>query len=193
VGRNKQPCGRLPSGAKEKKVKKRRTVLALVIAAIVILATTATAVLAAGLSPTTSTISINIVGPEKELTIQNPFDVKCGAISLSIPADGKIYAGDKIASVPVMVRNVGRMPYRINVSAKPAKTPAGNIQPSFDLRINSKGTTYYPWNMLVIAPGETKELTVEIYVSYGSSLVSFQGLILDIWPGPGEIPATEKG
>ncbi|MFH1714031.1 MAG: hypothetical protein ABH831_00290 [Candidatus Nealsonbacteria bacterium] len=150
-----------------------------ILALIIILVLNGSATLAAD-SPETPTTTINIVGETETLTVRNPFKITQGAISVNIPENGEIFPGEKIASVPLTISNVGNMVYQINISTGPVETSEGS--PSLEIKIDDGNDTYFSWQPPVINPGEVKNIDIEIYVSYGSHLTSFKGLELRIWP-----------
>ncbi|OGZ22362.1 MAG: hypothetical protein A3A08_02910 [Candidatus Nealsonbacteria bacterium RIFCSPLOWO2_01_FULL_41_9] len=169
---------------------KRKRILS-ILSILVILATLLTGpmVLAAVGSPANPSIPV-IISDGNQISVQSPFQIS-SAVDVFIPKDRVIYAGEKIANVNLTVTNVGRMPYGVNIF--PSVIDAQGPWPNFDLRITGKATAT---NQLpVIAPGTKVELTIEVFIAYGSSASSFQGLELIIVPTPAEIPAStgEKG
>ena len=143
--------------------------------------------LAAGGNP----LSIPIIPASTQVNITNPFQVT-SAIGVFLPPDGKLYVGEKIANVRLKITNTGRMVYGTNIFVRPTKPPTDGIWPSFDLQISAAG---YALNQLpVIAPGQTAEVEIDVFVAYGSQTSTFQGLTLEIFPAPPKIPAaSEKG
>lgn len=165
----------------------KKRILVILAVLILVVGGTAGIVSAAGGNP----LSIPVIPESTQVNVVNPFQTT-SAIGVFLPPDGKLYVGEKIANVRLTITNVGRMPYGTNIYIRPTKPPADGIWPSFDLRIKTKG---YVLNQLpVIAPGQTAEVEIDIFVAYGSQASTFQGLTLEIFPAPAEITAlSEKG
>jgi len=163
---------------------KRIVTKAITVVAILVLAALGTGLfdhtLAAGPTTPTSTTSDTLVAEGNRYEPVNPFKEVGLKANVRIP-NGKIGAGELIATVNLTVDNVGVIPYALYVIARPAKA-AGPYYPVFDAVVTAKG--YSPGQPIVILPGGRAEVTVEISFSYSSPLAPFEGLVLDYWPGP---------
>ncbi len=119
-------------------------------------------------------------GQETSIQVASPFGVSWGAANMYVSGtDITVWPGQKLASAPVTIEN--RSPYRY--TAQFSASPIRGDWPGLQINILTKASPTYGTTINVEA-GQTIEATIEIYIAISAQPVKFQGLQLDISPGP---------
>jgi hypothetical protein len=146
-------------------------------------------------TPPYGAATISLLAEDVTASIESPFLVGWGAVqffSADVPSKEKtltLFQGQRIASVPVTIKNRTAVLYGANFSVRPAKD---TVWPATDIKVTAAGINYAHGAIPVVQPGKVLDVTVEIQISYGSPTIKFQGLLLDVTPAP-PAPPQEKG
>lgn len=166
-----------------------KRILVAIITAMLVLAVVGGVAMAAG--GLTSSPKFVFFGQETNFQIANPFAVSWGAAELIVSGTNLVvWPGMKLASVPVTIENISPHRYSANFFVSPIQGLAQGDYPGFDVRVIVPRVQTYGTSVNIEA-GQTVTANIEIYISMGAKPVKFQGLQLEVSPGPPMV--GEKG
>lgn len=173
-------------------VKKTGLFLALVLAIGFGLVSAANYVFAGGPGPGSSSTetAVAVIGENVQMSVWNPFQVTIKWTGITLKwEEGKVtpvYPGQVIGNGEITITNVSQTNQAAILSARPIKVAANTVAwPSLEVTATSGGVTYYPWQQIVVAPGSTMALRVEVRVAYGGPVSSpFNGVELVVTATP---------
>ena len=143
---------------------------------ILVLAISANAVLAAS-----DGSRIPLLAEDTELHVAEPLAVtpvisRAFDLGLSQSGTSTVYSGQQIGEIVVRVENRSPLDQSAHIWVTPRKWLKG--WSNFDLNVWEGDTVFDKYR--IIPAGVTVELRIEVFISYGGSTSSFQGLDLHI-------------
>ena len=126
--------------------------------------------------------AIAVVGENVEMAVRSPLEVVTKWTGTSINwQEGQItsvYPGQVIGEGEITITNVSPIPQAAYLTAKPISVD-GDVWSMFEVVAKSADTAFYPWQPIVLQPGATIDLRIEVKVTYGSPISSpFKGVEL---------------
>jgi len=168
-------------------------VLGLLLAAVLVLSVGGY-VFAAGLESANITKTA-VIGENVQMEVQPPLKVVTKWMGITIDwqenQTNPIYPNQTIGEGEITIINVSPIPQAAYLSAHPISL-GGDIAPRLEVIARAtEGTIFQPWQQIILAPGQTIDLRIEVKVSYGSPASSpFKGVFLKVTARP---PQTERG
>lgn len=129
---------------------------------------------------------IAVIGENVQMEVQNPLMVSNKWMGIAIKwEEGKsnpVFPGMTIGEGEITITNVSPINQAAYFYAR-AISAEGRVWPNLEVVVKSGSVVYYPypWQQIVLAPGATINLRIEVNVSYeGSASSSFRGVELII-------------
>lgn len=142
-----------------------------------------------GSSGNSTETAVAVIGSNVQIGVQNPFQVTAKNMGTFINWKPNtltpVYPGMTIGNGEITIANISPINQAVILSARPITVPAGGAWPSLEVVATSGSATYSPWQQIVIAPGVSVTLGVEVKVAYGGAVSSpFNGVELVVLATP---------